>query len=110
MNRVDDIVDMLEALGEHKSEAEVNRKIARHLSRNFDVEQRTVFLREGLTRTTIDNFLRERHMKMNGSAGGGVNDLLAAGPSRGHHGAGQRQRKRGRGKEDKGSKVTLAAV
>lgn len=60
LSRVDDVVYMLEAPGEHRSEAEVNRKkIVRHLSGDVDIEQRTAFLREDLTRATINKVLRE---------------------------------------------------
>lgn len=45
LSRVDDIVGMLELLGEHENEDEVNRKIIRHLCGDFDIEKRFLFFR-----------------------------------------------------------------
>ena len=105
IGRIDDAVDMLESLGLPKTAKEVNRKIIRHLSSDYDIEQRTILLTE-LSRVAIGSILRERHLKLQSKAGGNGHALFVAGSGRGGptggrggHGSGHHQwHNRGKGR------------
>lgn len=62
------------------------KKVVRHLSGGFNIQQRIVFLQEDSTRATTNKILQRRYLKNSDSAGRGRNALFAPGPNRGHHG------------------------
>ena len=63
-SRVDKIVGTLASLGVPKSEGDVNRKLARVLAADYDIEQRTLLYRDEITRAEIESIVRERHLRL----------------------------------------------
>ena len=52
-----------------KSVADVNRKITVTLTFNYEMEERTILLREGVTRAKIESIARHRYLRYPASKG-----------------------------------------
>ena len=57
-SRVDMIANTLASLGVPKSEGDINRKLVRVLTDDYEVEQRTLLYRDEITRALIENIVR----------------------------------------------------
>ena len=63
-SRVDKIVGTLASLSVPKSEGDVNRKLVRVLTANYEIEQRTRLYRDEITRAEIESIVRQRHLRL----------------------------------------------
>ena len=63
-SRVDEIVGTLASLGVPKSEGDVNRKLVRVLTADYEIEQRTLLYRDEITRAEIESIVRQRHLSL----------------------------------------------
>ena len=73
-----------------KSEGDVNRKLVRVLTDEYEIEQRTVLYRDYITRLEIKNIVRQRHLRLSVSQGKNVGQaLFSSGVARGGRGGGR---------------------
>ncbi|CAN0395471.1 unnamed protein product, partial [Laminaria digitata] len=63
-SRVDKVVGVLASLGVEKSVGDVNRKLVRSLTSDYEMEQRTILYREGIQRKDIETIVRQRHLNL----------------------------------------------
>ena len=88
--RVDKIVGILTSLGVPKSVDDVNRKLVRVLTDDYEIEQRTLLYRDEITRAEIENIVRQRHLRLPVSKGKNVGQaLFSNGAARGGRGGGR---------------------
>ena len=89
-SRVDKIVGTLASLGVPKSEGEVNRKLVRVLTADYEIEQRTLLYRDEITRAEIESIVRQRHLRLPVPKGKNVGQaLFSNGTARGGRGGGR---------------------
>ena len=75
-SRVDKIVGAFASLGVPKSEGDVNRKLIRVLTADYDIERRTLLNRDEITREEIENIVRQMHLRLPVSKGKNVGQAL----------------------------------
>ena len=89
-SRVDKIVGTLASLGVPKSEGDVNRRLLRVLTADYEIEQRTLLYRDEITRAEIESIVRQRHLRLPVSKGNTVGQaLFSNGVARGSRGGGR---------------------
>ena len=77
-SRADKIVSILASLGVSKSEGDVNRKLARVLTADYEIEQRTLLYRDEITPAEIESIVRQRRLRLPVSKGKNVGQALFA--------------------------------
>ena len=88
-SRVDKVVGILASLGVSKSEGDVNRKLVRTLTPDYEMEQRMVLYRENVSRAEIEAIVRQRYLNLPASKGKSVGQaLFSNGAARGGRGGG----------------------
>ena len=89
-SRVDKMVGTLASLGVPKSEGDVNRKLVRVLTADYEIEQRTFLYRDEITRAEIESIVRQRHLRLPVSRENNVGQaLFSDGAARGNRGRGR---------------------
>ena len=73
---VDKIVGILASLGVQKSVGDVNRKLVRVLTSDYEMEQRTLLYRNEISRAEIENVVRQRRLRLPVLTGGNVGQAL----------------------------------
>ena len=63
-SRVDTIVGTLSSLGVQKSVGDVNRKLVRVLTNDYEMEQRTLLYRDDVSLEEIESIVRQRHLRL----------------------------------------------
>ena len=74
--RIDKIVGVLASLVVVKSVADVNRKIITTVTSDYEIEQRTIFYREDVTRAEIESIIRQRYLRLPAPKSKGVGQAL----------------------------------
>ena len=59
-----------------KSEGDVNRILARELTADYEIEQRTLLHRDEINRAEIENIVRQTHLRLPVSTGEDVGQAL----------------------------------
>ena len=75
-SRVDKIVGILASLGVQLSLGDVNRKLVRVRTSDYEMEQRTLLYRDEISRAGIENVVCQRHLRLPMSTGGNVGQAL----------------------------------
>ncbi|CAM9165641.1 unnamed protein product, partial [Laminaria digitata] len=89
-SRVDKIVGILGSLGVQKSVGDVNRKLVRVLTHDYEMEQRTLLYRDDVSREDIESIVRQRHLRLPVTKGRNVGQaLFSNGAARGGRGGGR---------------------
>ena len=88
-SRVDKIVGTLASLGVPKSEGDVNRKLVREFTADYEIEQRTLLYRDETTQAEIESIVRQRHLRLPVSKGKNVGQALFSNAARGGRGGGR---------------------
>ena len=77
--RVDKIVGILTSLGVPKSVDDVNGKLVKVLTDDYEIQQRTLLYRDEISRAEIESTVRKRHLRLPVSTGGHVGKALLTG-------------------------------
>ncbi|CAM9954547.1 unnamed protein product, partial [Laminaria digitata] len=89
-SRVDKIVGILGSLGEEESVGDVNQKLVRVLTHDYEMEQRTLLYRDDVNREDIESIVRQRHLRLPVTKGRNVGQaLFSNGAAQGGRGGGR---------------------